>query len=62
LLEELKKHFILSNPALRCTDGWAQVLTDGKLTKLEDIERGQQFVLEDKTTKITALCLGKEKF
>ncbi len=62
LLEELKKHFILANPALRCTDGWAQVLVDGKLIKLEDIKIGQHFVLEDKTTKLFASCLDKEKF
>ncbi|MBN2721369.1 MAG: exodeoxyribonuclease VII large subunit [Campylobacterales bacterium] len=61
LLEELKKHFILSNPALRCTDGWAQVLVDNRLSKLDDIEIGQQFVLEDNTTKLVVVCEDKSK-
>ncbi|MDY0195464.1 MAG: exodeoxyribonuclease VII large subunit [Sulfurovaceae bacterium] len=60
LLEELKKHFILANPALRCTDGWAQVLVENRLSQLENINVGDRFVLEDSTVKMTVDCVGKQ--
>jgi exodeoxyribonuclease VII large subunit len=60
LLEELKKHFILANPALRCTDGWAQVLVKNRLSRLENINIQDQFVLEDSTVKMTVECIDKQ--
>ncbi|MDD5406691.1 MAG: exodeoxyribonuclease VII large subunit [Sulfurovaceae bacterium] len=60
LLEELKKHYILSNPALRCTEGWAQVLVDNHLSKLENINAGDRFILEDSTVKMTVNCIEKQ--
>jgi len=60
LLEELKKHFILANPNLRCTDGWAQVLVENSLSRLENINVGDRFVLEDSTVKMTVDCIEKQ--
>lgn len=60
LLEELKKHFILANPDLRCTDGWAQVLVENSLSRLENINVRDRFVLEDSTVKMTVDCIEKQ--
>ncbi|MGW8169195.1 MAG: exodeoxyribonuclease VII large subunit [Sulfurovaceae bacterium] len=60
LLEELKKHFILANPALRCTDGWAQVLVENRLSRLENINIQDRFILEDSTVKMTVECIDKQ--
>lgn len=49
------------DPRKRVIDGWAQVLVNDKLTKLEDISIGQKFVLQDKTTKLTVSCVDKSK-
>lgn len=60
LLEELKKHFVLSNPALRCTDGWAQVLVNNHLSRLENINIQDRFELQDSTVKMTVECVEKQ--
>ncbi len=53
--------YIASDPRKRVVDGWAQVLVNDKFTKLEDIDKGQKFILQDKTTKLTVSCIESEK-
>ncbi|MBN2767873.1 MAG: exodeoxyribonuclease VII large subunit [Campylobacterales bacterium] len=61
MLKNLLAFYLASDPRKRVVDGWAQVLVNDKLTKLEDIDKGQKFMLQDKTTKLTVVCEDKSK-
>lgn len=61
LLNNTHEQLLSMDPRKRVVDGWAQVLVNDKLTKLEDIDKGQKFMLQDKTTKLTVVCEDKSK-
>lgn len=61
ILNDTYAQLISLDPKKRVVDGWAQVLVNDKLTKLEDIDKGQKFMLQDKTTKLTVVCEDKSK-
>jgi hypothetical protein len=61
ILNDTYAQFLSMDPRKRVVDGWAQVLVDNNLTKLEYIEVGQEFVLQDKTAKLTVSCVDKSK-
>lgn len=61
LLNNTHEQLLSLDPRKRVVDGWAQVLVNDKLTKLEDIDKGQKFMLQDKTTKLTVSCIESEK-
>jgi len=64
-----KEHFLelvaeklkMNDPKLQCHDGWAQVSYEGKVVRLADIKAGKNFILEDETTHIEALCVDKQR-
>jgi exodeoxyribonuclease VII large subunit len=60
-LSDTYMHFRSFDPRNKVIDGWAQVLVNDKLTKLEDINMGQRFILQDKTTKLTVVCEESSK-
>jgi exodeoxyribonuclease VII large subunit len=51
----------MSDPKLQCHKGWAQVSYAGKTVMLEDIEVGKEFILEDASIQVEALCMSKKK-
>lgn len=61
LLNNTHEQLLSMDPRKRVVDGWAQVLVNDKLTKLENINIGQKFVLQDKTTKLTVSCVNSKK-
>ncbi len=61
VLTNVYEQLLSLDPRKRVVDGWAQVLVDDKLIKLENINIGQKFVLQDKTTKLIAICKKKSK-
>jgi len=60
-LDVINEKLKMSNPKLQCHKGWAQVSYAGKIVMLEDIDVGEQFILEDDTMQIEALCVDKKK-
>jgi len=60
-LDVINEKLKMSNPKLQCHKGWAQVSYAGKTVMLEDIGVGEQFILEDDTMQIEALCVDKKK-
>jgi exodeoxyribonuclease VII large subunit len=57
LYEKLK----LSDPRKQCKRGWAQVSVNGKTASLAQIEPHGQFILEDASAKLEAVCLSKKE-
>jgi len=58
----LHKTLILYDPKIRCKEGWAEVLMQGKRVSLDALECNKIFVLEDADTKIEALCKKKTHY
>jgi exodeoxyribonuclease VII large subunit len=53
LYEKMK----MSDPRLQCKEGWAQVSKEGRAVTLDQIKKGENFIVEDATIRIKALCL-----
>lgn len=54
------KKMEMSDPRLQCKEGWAQVLSGNQPVTLQGLKPDQEFILEDISTKVTALCLDKK--
>ena len=61
-IKALEQQYLSSNPRNRAKEGWAKVSVGGKSVTLESIEADTEFKIEDRNTKIEALCLQKKKF
>jgi len=60
-LDVINEKLKMSDPKLQCHKGWAQVSYAGKTVILEDIEEGKNFILEDASIQVEALCMSKKK-
>ncbi len=61
-LSHMQKKMQMSNPALQCKKGWAQVSVDGESVTLDTLNKDMVFILEDATVKVEALCLSKKMY
>ena len=61
-LEFVKEQLLSNNPRNRAKEGWAKVYKNGAKSTLEAIETDEIFFLEDKSTKIEAICKKKLTF
>ncbi len=61
-VQMMEQNYLANDPRNRVKEGWAKVYRDGKNTTLEGIEVDEIFILEDKSTKIEALCKKKSTF
>ena len=56
----LEEQLSRNNPKLHCKYAWAKISQEGKVISLEELSKNEVFILEDETTKVKALFLGKE--
>ncbi|SFV69365.1 Exodeoxyribonuclease VII large subunit [hydrothermal vent metagenome] len=59
-MESLKQKLQLNHPKNRCKQGWAQISVAGKTVTLSSLKYRQNFILEDKSRKIEAVCMSKD--
>jgi len=55
----LEKKILLHNPKLQCQIGWAKISQNEKSITLKELKESDKFTLEDRDTKIEAICLTK---
>ncbi len=58
----MQKKMHMSNPALQCKKGWAQVTVDGEAITLDSLNEEMLFTLLDASVKIEARCLSKKNY
>ena len=58
-LKSLEEQFKLSNPKNREKEGFAEIVKDNKRIKLEDINEGDEFIIENTNSKILSKALKK---
>ena len=61
-LEYIIKKVKMNDPKLQCRKGWAQISRDGEPISLDALEVDKEFVLEDASVRIEALCLRKKVY
>ncbi len=61
-LAHLSEKMQMSDPALECKKGWAQISLKGRAIELSQLEENDSFTLEDATVKIDALCIHKKSY
>lgn len=61
LLGYLAKRFEMTDPKKQYKKGWAQVSYQGRAISLDRLEEDRQFILEDQTARVEALCLKKKE-
>ena len=58
-LEYIAQKLAMNDPAAKHKKGWAQVIQNGKMIDLNELEEQETFMLEDTRIKIEAICLKK---
>ena len=61
-LEYITQKLAMNDPEQKHKKGWAQVLKQGKIIELNDLEEKETFILEDTCVKIEAVCLSKTTY
>ena len=59
-LTHLNKKMQMSDPALQCKKGWAQISMKGRTIRLSQLQENDSFTVEDASVKIDALCIHKK--
>lgn len=59
LSKNIEEQLLRNSPKLHCKQGWAKISQEGKVISLEELSQNEVFILEDETTKVKALVLGK---
>ena len=59
LQSTLLEKYLTNNPKDGLKDGWAKISLDGRSVALKSIFIDDKFILEDKNTKIRAICIEK---
>jgi len=61
-LTHLSKKMQMSDPALQCKKGWAQISMKGRAIRLSELQENDSFTVEDASVKIDALCIHKKNY
>jgi exodeoxyribonuclease VII large subunit len=58
----ITQKLVMNDPAKKHKKGWAQVVQQGKIVDLNELEEKETFILENTDIKIEALCLKKTAY
>ena len=61
-LEYMSKKMEMNNPKLQCKKGWVQLLSNGEIVALSELEVNDKFTVSDESLKVEALCLEKKSY
>jgi exodeoxyribonuclease VII large subunit len=61
-LDYINKKMKMNNPKLQCKKGWVQLVVNEKIASLDELEVEQNFVIENESIKVRAVCLEKKLY